>query len=692
MASESQLGEAYIPIRATLDKLDGDLKQVRTKVGGAMKSIETDSGKSGGALKALKTQFADLGKQVPALGTAFSLLTNPITLAAGGLGIFAGIAKESIGIASDLSETVSKVGIVFGDEKDTVMDFGKGAAASLGMSENAALSAAGVYGNLFRSMEMGEDVSARMSTGLVQLAGDLASFNNMDPTEVADKLRAMLSGETEPGKSLGININEVTIKERALELALWDGIGALDASAKAQAVYSLIMEQTKLAQGDFARTSAGLANQQRIQKAETENLKAALGELLLPTTVAVTSAFVDFVQILNGTYDASQHAEDGVSGIDKAMGGLEAGVSGIKDAGNILSFFGAVAKKIFTTGATPEVIAKLRYEYFALHGDVKILAEEEDRLIAVHNQLTPTIKDVGDTAADAADNGVAPLVGDMKDLHAQAALDQVAMAKFALEGVTRLDDALDSLVKEAISGYTSSMSEAMVMQAAWDLAMGNITQATYDQIVSQAPLIDNFEQLGQLLKDKKITWDYYFQAIKDGKVTNEEMIAALIATGMKAEEARLKVEGLTDAINNMPERKQINFDVVYNTANPPPGDWGDAPIMDAYGGIDYVTSPTLFMAGERVPETVIAIPSDANQDLIIQAMMGLSGLLNIQDSSDMKMPAMAMELERGNGFTGNQYQQPAEPITVIFQGIPEDDMEKRRLARYVVDEIKRRKS
>src|SRR4030042_3325825 len=256
------LGEAFVPIRATLDKLDGDLAQARSKVGGAMKSIETASGKSGGALKSLGTQFSNLKSQVPALGSAFSLLTNPISLSVAGLAGFSGIAKASIGIASDLNETVSKIGIVFGEQADPVLDFGKNAASSLGMSENAALSAAGVYGKLFRSMGMGEGVSGKMSVGLVKLAGDLASFNNMDPTEVADKLRAMLSGETEPGKSLGINISDVILKERGLQLALWDGKGALDANAKAQAIYSLIMEQTTLAQGDFARTSDGLANQQ----------------------------------------------------------------------------------------------------------------------------------------------------------------------------------------------------------------------------------------------------------------------------------------------------------------------------------------------------------------------------------------------------------------------------------------------
>ena len=336
----TQLGEAFVPIRATLDKLDGDLAQARSKVGGAMKSIETSSGKSGGALKAFGTQLNNLKNQVPGLGSAFSLLTNPITLSVAGLAAFSGIAKESIGMASDLNETVSKIGIVFGEQADPVLDFGKNAASSLGMSENAALSAAGVYGNLFRSMEMGEDVSAKMSVGLVKLAGDLASFNNMDPTVVADKLRAMLSGETEPGKSLGININEVIIKERALELALWDGKGALDANAKSQAIYSLIMEQTTLAQGDFARTSSGLANQQRILKAETDNLKAALGQRLLPITINVTSAFVDFLQILGGTYDATEAAADGTTALERRFIELNSSLKETKgDIDEVVWFF-----------------------------------------------------------------------------------------------------------------------------------------------------------------------------------------------------------------------------------------------------------------------------------------------------------------------------------------------------------------
>lgn len=259
-----------------------------------------------------------------------------IGIAAGGLAVTGIIA--SVKAASDLNETVSKVGVVFGTAAGKVLAFGETSAASLGLSKNAALSAAGTFGNLFVSMGLATGKSADMSTKLVTLAGDLASFNNLDPTEVLEKLRAGLTGESEPLKSLGININETILKAKALELGLikttastaeitlkqqaydkatvdlnktlkkygatsQEGLKAtvkqakaqdaleaatnkipatLDAASKAQAAYALIFEQSATAQGDFARTSGGLANQQRILRANLENTGATIGTALLP--------------------------------------------------------------------------------------------------------------------------------------------------------------------------------------------------------------------------------------------------------------------------------------------------------------------------------------------------------------------------------------------------------------------------
>lgn len=170
--------------------------------------------------------------------------------------------------ASDLSESMSKNTIVFGAAADEVRRFTEGAAKGLGQSQAQALEATGVFGNLFRALEIGEKPAAEMSTTLVQLASDLASFNNASPEEALDALRAGIVGETEPLKRFGVNLNEATIKAKALELGIANGTDTLTAAQKAQAAYALILDQTTLAQGDFARTSGGLANQQRILAAQ----------------------------------------------------------------------------------------------------------------------------------------------------------------------------------------------------------------------------------------------------------------------------------------------------------------------------------------------------------------------------------------------------------------------------------------
>jgi hypothetical protein len=218
---------------------------------------------------------------------------------AGGI-VAAGVAgaaflASTIGPASDLNETISKTTVVFGESSKAVLAFGENAAMALGMSKNEALTGAATFGNLFRAMQIGEKTSADMSMSLVSLAGDLASFNNMDPTEVLNALRSGLSGETEPLKRLGININQALIEQKALSMGLWDGIVPLTAAAKAQAVYALAMEQTTLAQGDFARTSDGVANQQRILAATFEDLKAKIGTALLPMLMALSKAFLELV-------------------------------------------------------------------------------------------------------------------------------------------------------------------------------------------------------------------------------------------------------------------------------------------------------------------------------------------------------------------------------------------------------------
>ncbi len=229
-------------------------------------------------------KLKDAEKGIGTFRKSLSGLGGAIAGFAGGAAI-ADFARDSIKAASDLSESVSKAKVVFGESSKAVLAFAENSATAFGQSKQQAIEAAGTFGNLFVSMKIGQKQSAGMSTSLVQLASDLASFNNTDPTEALDALRSGLVGETEPLRKFGINLNDAALKAEAMAMGLKVTGTTLDPATKAQAAYSLILKQSTTAQGDFARTSAGLANQQRIMTAQFEDAKATLGEKLLPVAI-----------------------------------------------------------------------------------------------------------------------------------------------------------------------------------------------------------------------------------------------------------------------------------------------------------------------------------------------------------------------------------------------------------------------
>lgn len=199
--------------------------------------------------------------------------------AAVGVGAF---LKNAVSEAVDLGENMSKVEVVFGDSAGAVNDFAATASTALGQSRNQALAAAGTFGSLFVGMGIGQTQAKDMSLSMVQLASDMASFSNATPEEALDALRAGLIGETEPLRRFGVMLDAAKVEAEAMRLGLVGVGGELTEAAKAQAVYSLVMQQTSLQQGDFERTSAGLANQQRIIKAQFTDLTTNVGGLFVP--------------------------------------------------------------------------------------------------------------------------------------------------------------------------------------------------------------------------------------------------------------------------------------------------------------------------------------------------------------------------------------------------------------------------
>jgi len=252
-----------------------------------------------------RNSFQGIGKEANLLKTAFA-----------GIGIAAVVKglQSTVMAASNLSESIAKSNTVFGNNAKQIQDWSKTTATALGVSQQAALEAAGTYGNLFRAFGVSEQESAKMSQSLVTLAADLASFNNVSIEDALLALRSGLSGETEPLKRFGIALNETRLKEEALRIGLIKtSKGTLPQLIKTQAAYSLIMKDSALAQGDVARTAGGLANQLKFLKAGLEDAKTGFGEALLPVVLNLVTAFnKDLLPAISNT--AKAFSEQGVTG------------------------------------------------------------------------------------------------------------------------------------------------------------------------------------------------------------------------------------------------------------------------------------------------------------------------------------------------------------------------------------------
>ncbi len=215
-------------------------------------------------------------------------------LVAGGIAV-AGLAK-SIQLASDLNEQMTKSQAVFGKSSQEVIKFADTAAASLGLAKAEALAGAGALGNMFKTTGLADKTSAKFSITLVKLASDMASFNNEEPTDMLDRLRAGLSGEAEPLRRFGVLLSEARVKEEAYATGIAKRGKALTEAQKVQARYSLILKDTKVQQGDFAKTSEGLANQMRILKANLSDTGATIGTALLPQMAKLAIRFNDIIK------------------------------------------------------------------------------------------------------------------------------------------------------------------------------------------------------------------------------------------------------------------------------------------------------------------------------------------------------------------------------------------------------------
>ena len=304
----------------------------------------------GTGVKGIIGWFQRLGNSSSGIKTASFNLGNLLKTAIGFKAIrgLANLGKSAIGFGSAITEIENVVDVSFGSMADEAYKFASTAKEQFGLSELAAKQYSGTMMAMMKSSGVAQDAASKMSISLAGLAGDIASFYNVDTDTAFQKIRSGISGEIEPLRQLGINLSVANMEAYALSRGITTSYNAMSQAEKVALRYNYLMSVTGDVQGDFARTSGTWANQVRLLTLNFQSLSAVIGQGLiagiLPAIQALNAlmsklmqaanAFRNFMYVLMGK--KLKGSQSGVSDIVSNLGGIETAgddaSSGLDDA------------------------------------------------------------------------------------------------------------------------------------------------------------------------------------------------------------------------------------------------------------------------------------------------------------------------------------------------------------------------
>lgn len=296
------------------DGMTGPLKSINKAMNIVLNSFEAMQDASGRAIDTASIQEAreELARASAALDQledhtnkstdTFSRLAKAI-----GLVMIARKAldtiKTGIDYASDLAEVQNVVDVTFGSATEAINSWSKECLAAYGMNEVSAKRYAGTLGAMLKSSGLAGDAIVDMSKDMVGLAGDMASFYNLDLETAFEKIRSGISGETEPLKQLGINMSVANLEAYALSQGITTAYNEMSQAEQVMLRYNYLMSTTADVQGDFARTQDSYANQTRLLSESWLEFTGIMAEQLLPVLTTIVSWLNNIVAFLTENAD-----------------------------------------------------------------------------------------------------------------------------------------------------------------------------------------------------------------------------------------------------------------------------------------------------------------------------------------------------------------------------------------------------
>ena len=537
-SDEALKAEAALAKQATtVNRLENQLQTARGQLadfGNQLENLGNRATIAGEKLQNAGDKIAGIGSKISSAGNVLTGTVTAPLLAAG---------AAAISMASDYEESLNKVDVAFGDSSDRIREFAKTTVDTYGIAEGTALDMAALFGDMATSMQVPRDEASDMSEVLVGLAGDLASFKNISLDQVGTALKSIFTGETESLKELGVVMTEANLDAFALAEGFGKTTDEMTEAEKVQLRYQYVLNATKNAQGDYARTADGTANSLRTMQESAKELGVAFGQELLPTVTPVIQGATKMIKSFGDLDDETKQTAISIAGIAAAagpalkivgtattgIGKLTKGIGGavsdigklVQSGGKATDSMGALGKVLGTLGPKGMIIggvvaglAVVGTALWKLHqdaiqaeideafGDIKLTAEEiED----VANRLTTTEWTIKmDAAIDAKDELEA------FESEVKSSLDELNKLNWKVGiGLELTDAEKDSYISQ-VESFTQSASEYITQQGysislAVDLALGDSEAGSNLSSFSNAYMVEaqgELERLGKYLAQK----------------------------------------------------------------------------------------------------------------------------------------------------------------------------------------------
>lgn len=280
------------------------------------------------------------------VGGAFKKL-GVVVAAAFAVKSLVNFGRASIQLASNLQEVQNVVDVTFGSASAEIDQFAKQAITNFGMSELSAKKFSSTMGAMLKSSGLTGSTMVSMAKDITALTGDMASFYNLDHETAFQKIRAGLSGETEPLKQLGINMSVANLEAFALSKGIRQSYQSMDQANQTMLRHNYLLNATKDAQGDFIRTSGSWANQIRIMSEQWKSFQSTMGSafitiltpivrglnLLIMKLQVAAEYFKAFVDLVFGVKEETKAGAKATEDMSTGLGGV---AGGAKKAGKAI--------------------------------------------------------------------------------------------------------------------------------------------------------------------------------------------------------------------------------------------------------------------------------------------------------------------------------------------------------------------